>query len=153
MSVKPIAINSLKWVQKCLRDDLQALPEDVFDKKFGPKTRTVADIMHEVNLVNDHIGLTIRGEELFDWPEGWIYAPEELRTKEAVLSAFETSSQRILDTIEGFSEEQMLEPIMSDGQETNRYERCRFMAWHMGYHSGQLNYIQTLVGDDGWHWN
>ncbi len=153
MDVKPIALNSLKWTCKCFLQDLQALPEEAFDKKFSPQARTVADIVHEVNLVNDHIGLTIRGEELWDWPDGWIYAPENQRTKESVIAAYEKSSQHILDTVEGFSEEQMMEPIMSDGKETNRFERCRFMSWHLGYHSGQLNFIQTLFGDDAWHWN
>lgn len=152
VDAKSIALSSLKWTIKSFLQDLQALPEEAFDKKFGPKTRTVADIVHEVNLVNDHIGLTIRGEELWDWPEGWIYAPEGQRTKEAVIAAYEKSSLQILDTVENFTEEQMLETILSDGDETTRFERCRFMAWHLGYHSGQLNYIQTLLGDDAWHW-
>lgn len=152
MEIKPIALNSLKWATKSFLQDLQALPEEAFDKKFGEKTRTVADIVHEVNLVNDHIGLTIRGEELWDWPEGWIFAPEDQRTKDTVIAAFERSSLKMIETIESFSEEQMLETIESEGKETNRFERCRFMSWHLGYHSGQLNYIQTLMGDDGWHW-
>ena len=132
--------------------DLKALPEDAFDKCFGGKARTVADIVHEVNLVNDHIGLTIRGEELFEWPEGWVTAPKNQRTKESVIAAFEASSKRILETVEGFTQEEMEAPITSDGRETNRFERCRFMALHVWYHSGQLNFIQTLLGDDGWHW-
>lgn len=36
--------------------------------------------------------------------------------------------------------------------ETDRSERCRFIALHVWYHSGQLNFIQTLLGDDDWHW-
>ena len=132
--------------------DLQALPEEAYTHRFGPKTRTVADIVHEVNLVNDHVGLTIRGEPLFDWPDGYIFAPEGLDTKVAVIKAFRQSSERILETAEGFSPEQLEETILSDGRGTTRAERCRFMALHTSYHSGQLNFIQTLLGDDAWHW-
>jgi len=133
--------------------DLRALPEDIFTKNFGGTSRTVADIVYEVNLVNDHIGLTIREEELFDWPEGgWITAPAGFDSKATVVSAFEASSKRILETVEGFSEEEILGTVVSDGNETTRFERCRFMALHLWYHSGQLNFMQTLLGDSEWHW-
>jgi len=154
MEAKTIAVNGLKGACKIFRQDLEALPEEAYCQSFGPKTRTVADIVYEVNLVNEHVGLTIRGEDLFKWPEGWLKAPEGLETKEAVLGAFNTWAEKTISTAESFSEEQMLETI-SDGEggETNRFERCRFMTLHIWYHSGQLNFIQTLLGDDAWHWN
>jgi len=153
MESKTIALNGLKGAFKIFRQDLEALPEEAICQSFGPKVRTVADLVYEVNLVNDHVGLTIRGEDLFDWPEGWIKAPESLNSKEAVLEAFKASSEKIIATVENFSEAQMEETI-SDGEggTTNRFERCRFMTLHVWYHSGQLNFIQTLIGDDAWHW-
>ena len=137
---------------RLVRVDLHALPEDAFNKCMGGKARTVADIVYEVNLVNDHIGLTIRGEELFTWPEGWVKAPADMQTKEAVIAAFEKSAQKTLDTAESFTSEQLEEPFMSDEGETTRFERFRFIALHTWYHSGQLNFIQTLLGDDEFHW-
>jgi len=132
--------------------DLEALPEEAFDKRFGPKVRTVADIVTEVNMVNDHIILTILGKELFEWPEGWIKAPENCRTKADVIAAFEKSSQSALSTIESFSPEQLSQKVQTEHGETTIAERAEFIAWHVGYHSGQLNYVQTLMGDDDWHW-
>lgn len=152
MEVKPIAIKSLNGACRVFLQDLEALPEDAFLQNFGGKARTVADIVQEVNLVNDHIGLTVRGEELFEWPEGWIKAPEHQRTKQDAIDAFKASSEKIMATMEGYSEEDFHTPIMSDGSETNRFERCRFIALHVWYHSGQLNFIQTMLGDDVWHW-
>jgi len=153
MEAKTIAANGLKSACKLILQDLQALPEEAFDKSFGTKTRTVADIVYEVNLVNDHIGMVIRGETPFDWPEdGWIKAPENFRSKDVVVDAFEKSSKRIVETVEAFSPEEIEETIQTEDGEKTRFERCRFMALHMWYHSGQLNFIQTLLGDDGWHW-
>jgi hypothetical protein len=153
MDAKTIATNSLKGACRVFLQDLQALPDDAFDKCFGGKARTVADIVFEVNLVNDHIGMLMRGEEAFPWPdEGWIKAPADFRTKEAVVDAFQKSSERIVATAESFTSEEFEEVIKTDDRETNRFERCRFMTLHLWYHSGQLNFIQTLLGDDGWNW-
>lgn len=133
--------------------DLQALPDEAFTKSFGGKSRTVADIVHEVNLVNSHVTTLMRGEQAPPWPnEGWITAPPELNTKDAVMAAFKESSENAISAAESFSPEQFEEPMQSERGETNRFERCRFMAMHMWYHSGQFNYIQTLLGDSEWHW-
>ena len=153
MDVKSIALKGFKSASGVFLQDLQALPEEAFDQHFGGKARTVADIVFEVNMVNDHIGMTIRGEEPFEWPDnGWITAPEDFRSKSVVIETFEKSSARILETIEGFSEEDLAGTVQTEHGETDRFERCRFMALHLWYHSGQLNFIQTLLGDDGWNW-
>lgn len=134
--------------------DLEALPADAFTKRFGPVTRTVADIVYEVNLVNDRAATEMREEEPTPWPEGeWITAPDTLNSKEAVIAAFETSRQKCLETAGSYSAEQLDESITTGDGVTNRAERCRFMTLHLWYHSGQLNFIQTLLGDTGWHWS
>lgn len=134
--------------------DLEALPETAFAHNFGGKSRRVLDLVYEVILVNDHIGMVIRNEPPFDWPDvTWITAPETFNSKEVCISAFKKSSESIVETAKSFSEEQLTETIKAEHGETNRTERLRFMALHLWYHSGQLNFIQTLLGDDAWHWN
>jgi uncharacterized damage-inducible protein DinB len=153
MDLKSAAVNGLSGACTMFLQDLQALPEDVFDKKFGDKVRTIADIVYEVNLVNDHIGMVLRGEEPFTWPEGaWIYAPEDFRTKDAVIAGFEKSSQKIIETVKAFSEEELEGTVQTEHGERTRYQRVQFMCLHNWYHSGQLNFIQTMLGDDAWHW-
>ncbi len=149
---KAIAVSMLKSSYYLLSKDLEALPEEAFNQSFGEKCRTVADLICEVNMVNDHVGLTIRGEELFSWPDGWIKAPGDFRLKDAVISAFKQSMERFIATAERYTEEEILAPLEVEGKITNRYERCRFVALHNWYHSGQLNFIQTLRGDDTMHW-
>jgi len=151
---KRIATKILKGASKMLLQDMQALPTEAFEKDFGGKSRNIADFMYEVNLVNDHVGMVIRGEKPFEWPsEPLIKAPKDFRGKDKIIAAFEKSSTKIIETVEGFTPAQLEETIKIEDGETTRFERCQFMALHMWYHSGQLNYIQTLLGDDGWHWN
>ncbi len=153
MDLKQFVANRVQRSFEILQCDLENLPEEAFSKCFGGKARTVADLVHELNLVNDHIGLTLRGEPLFDWPEGWITAPEDQRTKESVLSAFQASSAKFKDMVNNFTAQQLEETVVSDGKETTRFNQCLFVSMHNWYHSGQFNFIQTLLGDDGWHWS
>ncbi|MEZ5162672.1 MAG: DinB family protein [Fimbriimonadaceae bacterium] len=154
MTHKESVLARLNWAFSSFGQDLAALPEDAFDKGFGEKTRTVADIVYEVNLVNDHIGMTIRDEDPFEWPEGgWLKAPEGEKIKDVVIANFEKSRAKTMETAESFSEEDLLKKIQTDQGDSNILGQLYFIAWHVGYHSGQLNYIQTLIGDDGWHWS
>lgn len=147
------ALKSLKNVSELFLKDLSALPEEAFAKSFGSKVRTVADIVYEVNLVNDHMGMEVRGETAFPWPHGgWIKAPEGFSTKVTVIAAFEASSKKIVATFEGFSNEEMEATILTEEGKATRIEQCRFATLHLWYHLGQLNYVQTLLGDDAWHW-
>ncbi|MCW5942852.1 MAG: DinB family protein [Fimbriimonadaceae bacterium] len=154
MDTKAIAVRIVQDACKMFRQDLEALPDEAFGQRFGDRTRTVADIVYEVNLANDHIGMTLRGEAPLPWPEGgWIKAPEGFRSKEAVIAAFDRSCQAIVATAEALSAEAIEATVRTERGETTRFERFQFVAMHLWYHSGQLNYIQTLRGDDAWHWS
>src|SRR5579862_6698380 len=108
MDLTAIAAKGLKGASQMLLKDLEAIPEDCFDNSFGGKSRTIADLIFEVNLVNDHVGMVIRGEEPFPWPEGdWIKAPADFRTKAVVIDAFQKSSDRAIATAEAFSQEEI----------------------------------------------
>jgi uncharacterized damage-inducible protein DinB len=153
MDIKAATVNGLKSACSIFLQDLEALPEEAFCATFGKATRTVADIVYEVNLVNDHIGMVIRGEEPFEWPDGmWIKAPEDFKTKETVVNAFKLSSEKIIATAESFSDEDLEGTVETEHGPRTRFERCRFMGVHLWYHSGQLNFIQTILGDTEWHW-
>lgn len=152
MDHKASAVKGLEGAINVFRQDLEALGEEAFCKSFGPATRTVADIVYEVNMVNDHVGLSVRGEEVFKWPEGYIKAPEGFKDKQTVTAAFDESAQRILDTFRGYTQEELEVPFPNPDSEGTRFGQCRFVTLHLWYHSGQLNYIQTLLGDDAWHW-
>ena len=152
MSQKAEVIKGLQSALGTLRKDLVALPEDAVSKTFGGSSRSAADMVHEINLVNEHVTKTILGQPLFDWPEGWIKAPAELASKDALLSAFDKASAFVLESLENLAEEDLAKAVTTERGETNGYERVRFMTVHVWYHSGQVNYIQTLLGDDAWHW-
>jgi hypothetical protein len=139
---------------KILLMDLEAVSEKAFSGSLGGCARNASDLMYEVCLVNEHIRLTVCGEELFDWPSGgWLKAPVHLVGKEAIITHVTESRDTLLASIERFTDTQMLEPFQDEGRTTTRFERYQFISHHMWYHSGQLNFMQTLLGDDQWHWS
>ena len=153
LDVVSLSVNGFRGAASIMTKDLEALPDESFLKVFNPKTRTIADIIYEVILVNDHVGMVMREEEPFVWPEGgWITAPAEFDGKESVLAAFRASCEKFSETIASFSAEKLCEPLSIESGATTRFERIRFVMLHMWYHSGQLNFVQTLLGDDAWHW-
>src|SRR5437879_4829848 len=128
MEMKTSSTKSLQRACSIFTQDLEALPEDAFSKSFGRATRTVADMVYEVNLVNEHVGQAIRGEEQFKWPEGWVKAPADFQTKDVVIKAFKDSSDKILNTVAPFTDEDIDVIVKEEDGERSRADRCRFMT-------------------------
>lgn len=152
MDEKTVAVDALRSAFHMFRQDLEALPDGAYDRCFGGKARTVADIVHEVNLVNDHVRATVCGAPLFEWPNRWITAPENQRTKAAVMAAFDASAEKAVAAFDGIAADRFMTPMDPEDPKSAPLGRLRFLLMHCFYHSGQLNFIQTLLGDDAMHW-
>lgn len=146
---KEQTINSLRRVSNLVIKDLEALPDDAMTKLFGQKARSVADIIYEVTMVNDDVVRNCNGEAPMEWPEGWLRAPAELNTKASVIAAYKESSDAAIRT---FEDSDLDAKVTTEFGETDKAERCRFLALHNWYHLGQINFVQTLLGDEEWHW-
>jgi hypothetical protein len=149
---KYIALRYLKNAFGRFRVDLLAIPEDAIFKSFGGVSRSVADLVFETNQVNKHICQGVRNEPQFEWVDGWLKAPETWKTKQDVVDAFTEDFERTVKTFEDLTLEELEAPYEDEGQMSTRIERCRFITFHTDYHSGQLNFIQSLLGDDTFHW-
>ena len=146
------AIESLKSALTIFHKDLEALPEKAFAESFGGDARTAADIAYEAAMVNDDILRNLVGEPMIDWPEGWLRAPEGLRSKTEAIANFQRSAAELLAAVEPWGAEELAAIVVNEHGGDTREGRCRFMALHLWYHSGQLNFMQTLLGDTAWHW-
>ncbi len=153
MDAKPIALKRLNGAKSIVAADIEALPEEALTRKFGDATRTVADIVFELNLVNDHIARAVRGEQQPPWPEGgWITAPAEFSSKESILGAFGEKMDVLIALAEGMDEADFATVVETEMGSSTKFEQFIFASMHNWYHSGQFNYIQTLLGDSDWHW-
>ena len=152
MNTKEKALTNIHRTFHAFLQDLEALPPDTFERSLGGKARTAADIVYEVNLTNDCLRLDMLGEPILDRPNAWVTAPEKARTKASAIASFRASSEQVIQTVEQMSLEEVEGVIRTDLGEMTRADYCRSMTVHLWYHSGQLNYIQTLLGDGASHW-
>lgn len=153
MSTKDKTLGSVTRVFRFFLQDLENLPEDVFVKSLGGKARTVADIAYEVRLTNERLCRDLLRQPSTETPSGWAVAPEELHSKEATLRSFHASAEEVVRILEGMSVEEIDEVVPGVLGEASRADHCRSMTVHLFYHSGQLNFIQTLLGDSNIHWS
>ena len=153
MNTKEKTLHSVTRVFRFFLQDLENLPAEFFDRSLGGKARTVADIAYEVRLTNERLCRDLQGQPSAERPNAWVLAPEEIRTKEATIRSFQTSCEQVLQIIEPMSLEEMEEVVPGVLGEASRADHCRSMTVHLWYHSGQLNFIQTLLGDSEIHWS
>lgn len=152
MTTKDKTLGSVTRVFRFFQQDIENLPEEVFVKSLGGKARTVADIAYEVRLTNERLCRDLLRQPSTDTPSGWAVAPEELHSKEATLRSFQASAEAVVQILEGMSVEEIEEVVPGVLGEASRADHCCSMTVHLWYHSGQLNFIQTLLGDGDIHW-
>ncbi|MBB6049717.1 DinB family protein [Armatimonas rosea] len=153
MNTKDKTLGSVTRVFRFFQQDIENLPEEVFVKSLGGKARTAADIAYEVRLTNERLCRDLLRQPSTDTPSGWAVAPEELHSKEATRRSFQASAEAVVQILEGMSVEEIEEIVPGVLGEASRADHCRSMIVHLFYHSGQLNFIQTLLGDSEIHWS
>ena len=134
--------------------DLEALDEPKLGQTPGGVARAPYDFTYEVVFVNRRVTKRLRGEvpEPFEF-DGWMKAPEEFRSKSAAVSALKESCNEVLEAWKALPAEDMGKTIvLGDGSESNTLKMANLCATHLVYHDAQLNYIQSLCGDDEMHW-
>jgi hypothetical protein len=135
--------------------DLEAIDEPKLGQSPGGVARSPYDFTYEVVFVNKRVAQRLRGEvpEKFDF-EGWMKAPEEFKTKSVAVKALRDSCDEVLEAWNAMPASDMDKKIvLGDNSESNPLRMANLCATHLVYHDAQLNYIQSLTGDDEMHWD
>lgn len=133
--------------------DLKSMSDEMLSHQPGGKARCGFDLIYEVALVNRMVSDLLGGGAAdVAMPNGWTQAPPDYRSKEQAQSDLASSVQEMLATFSALPEERLLEEMDTPLGRMTVARLMNIMASHLMYHSGQLNYIQTLQGDDAFHW-
>lgn len=132
--------------------DLAALSHEQLASRPNELARSPYDFTYEVIYVNRRLAQRLRGET----PEpatddGWMKAPIEFQDKERAMNEFETSMDEVLAAWDGY-DLPLDTPIQLKSSTTNALNLGYMAAHHATYHDAQLNYLQSLNGDDQMHW-
>lgn len=151
--LKSYALGRLKDSQSSFANDLFALEEaDLLVSPLG-SARPPVDFIYEVVFINRRLAARIRGEALepFARGEGWMVAPAEFRAKDVMVAEFHASMDEITTSLEAADIETKV--TFPDGSQQTVGEVALFATIHVTYHDGQLNYLQSMKGDDAVHWD
>lgn len=133
--------------------DLDALSHDDLYKAYGGATRRPADFTYEVGFVNRRVATSLRGEDPGKWPyETWVTAGDEAQDKAGLSAYFTQTTQELIDALGNLSDEELTGERLIDGENKPLVDSVYLALNHMFYHSGQLNYVQSLNGDGEFHW-
>ncbi len=133
--------------------DLEALSHDQLAARPNENTRSVYDFTYEIVVVNQRFLSRLNRQEPPDLAEGWIKAPEDFCNKDRAIADFRKSMDDVEALLKPLTPEEFGTEIpMKQGSWTIFRIVC-FLAMHVNYHDGQLNYIQSLAGDGEVHWS
>jgi len=154
-SIKEIAKYGTEHEAALIVKDTSYIPEEKF--AFCPMgcAKTVEGILKEVAGTNARIAASLRGE---DPASSASYLQFEKRVGEA--SGLDVLGRLVIESgdlvcraIDGIPEADLDKPVKMPWGAMFPASAAIFLpASHMSYHDGQVNYIQTLLGDAAFHW-
>jgi len=143
-----------RW-HRLLVNDLKAIDESKNNVSPGGSARPALHIVAECAAVNGMVAHYLRTGTPAPRPPReerdahW----KSLDTLEKALAYLDEETNNLLGALDALDEDTLGD--VSDqplGRPMSRFAVAELPAVHMAYHDGQLNYLQTLHGDDQMHW-
>ena len=130
--------------------DTKYIPEERFAFCPAGCAKTAKDILAEIARGNLMLGGAISGAAP---DEGFNKRVDQASTLEALGKLVIESAERACQVMDALSEADLdREVTMPWGAKFRIGEAIFLPISHMTYHDGQINYIQTLLGDAKFHW-
>ena len=141
------ATEKTKEAHRHLLTGLRYIPDDKLDwVPMGP-AKSPRRIALECAAAYKLFAQMVRGEPL-DWGQP---DPSAYPTRESVVAALDAGLADFEAALQALSAEQLAEKRRVPWGEMAVGEIIWLAFWHNVYHDGQLNYIQTLLGDTEMH--
>lgn len=133
--------------------DINAIPDDKLDWSPGGCARSAKSITTEVVGMCKYAAALCRGEEPQMTEDSLAEAVGNLDTKAKMVEAFSAACQDLSASLTSASPDVLNKVVTPPWQmDAPVYMIAQIMVSHIWYHDGQLNYIQSLLGDEKVHW-
>ena len=136
----------------------RAVPEDKLDWKSGPDARSALDQIQEVAQSPTWYAaiLTARSSPPFDADtlSGFREARKVWDTIDKCEEVMKANNEALFEVIQTFPDEELDTRItlpFGGGMDVSMADMTMTQYWNATYHLGQVNYIQTLLGDRRMH--
>ncbi|MFB6286538.1 MAG: DinB family protein [Candidatus Bipolaricaulia bacterium] len=119
----------------------EAIPEEKADDRPAETAMSAREIVDHCTESNAAMGRML-GEDVPD------YDPSSADSFQKALQVFQTSCDRLSQTIASVPDERLEETVETGGGGSMPMKRILSIpSAHVGYHWGQLAYLQTIWGD------
>lgn len=139
---------------KYIANNINAIAEDKRNEVPAGNARSPLYIVAEAASVNGMVAKMLTGETMerpsSEQTEAYL---KTFDTAEKALAFLTKETDSLLAAIDALDESTLGDIIPTPIGERTRFGLAEIPMWHMSYHDGQLNYIQTMLGDKEMHWN
>lgn len=149
-SIKEIAKSGVMQQAELLVKDTKFIPDEKF--AFCPMgcAKTAKDILAEIANGNIMFANVFTGAES---DESFGKRVAQASTLADLGELVMESAAAVVDAIDSLDEADLDREVkMPWGATFPLWQAILLPVSHMTYHDGQINYIQTLLGDSGFHW-
>jgi uncharacterized damage-inducible protein DinB len=133
----------------------EAIPIDKLTWQPAPEARSVLDQLQECAQVPAMFKKVLKGEMVEFTPETLVYARRERRewtTVDECRRVCEFNTKSLCEDIRHFPDDRMNQQIMLPwGESVTILKLLTLHHWNMVWHTGQIAYIQRLLGDKEMH--
>lgn len=152
-NLKSYIREQIEQARSMVAADIAATPGDLLLASPGGAARAAIDYIYELSYVHRRFAKRLRGEDPGQFPQGFLIAPNEFRSKEKAAEEFGSSVEDLLAAWDELTDDRILEAIVLPVGQTTPLELMSIAITHMAYHDGQLNQLQALNGDTEIHWD
>jgi hypothetical protein len=145
----------LAALQDMYGKDVRAIPEDKWNATFGGCTRSACELTADAVQLLDWAAEALRGNVIAvtPSPDRLDGMKSECATRDAATARLGKSCGQFVAALSDASDEALNAMVTPPWQmPTPLYMIAQIAVSHVWYHDGQLNYIQSLLGDDKVHW-
>ncbi|HVT14043.1 MAG TPA: DinB family protein [Fimbriimonadaceae bacterium] len=127
---------------------VQRVPTERLEWQPIGDARPVLEIVQECGRVNERWADMIASGEWIAWDAGKI---EGIRSEtadiERAMAYLRASTAKYAATVRALPDERLDVEFQAPWRSATMAEWLCHALWHLSYHEGQINYIQTLYGD------
>lgn len=143
----------IAFARRTFQADIAALPDERLAEGCGGKSRCAYDFAFELSgMYRGLAALLSAGSGEIPAPQGWLRAPEAFQTRSTATQAFDEALDEFLAALRGYRGDILSDEFASPVGSFTPLAMANLVVWHTMYHSGQINYIQTIDGDEAFHW-
>ncbi|MBL8048019.1 MAG: hypothetical protein JNJ45_05000 [Chthonomonas sp.] len=147
-------VERLAFARQLFGADIHAMSSDDLAATCGGQSRCGYDFIFEmVGFFDTFGGLLKNGPSDIEGPQGgWVRAPKEFCDKASAVAAMNASADNFTEAILAYTGDFVADVFPSPVGPFTPLGMANLAVWHTMYHSGQLNYIQTVRGDVAFNW-